>query len=53
MDRQTQEQQQWPADIYIIVFQRESELLYDWQFAANHFILVPSPLRPTTTIFFN
>jgi hypothetical protein len=29
----------------------ESELLYDWRFTANQFILVPSPLRPTARIF--
>jgi hypothetical protein len=32
----------------------ESELLYDWRFTANQFVLASSPLRPTTTdIFFN
>jgi hypothetical protein len=30
----------------------ESVLLYDWRFTANHFVLVPSPLSPTTTSFF-
>jgi hypothetical protein len=30
----------------------ESELLYDWQFTANQFVLAPSPLRPTANIFF-
>jgi hypothetical protein len=30
----------------------QSELLYDWQFTANQFILAPSPLRPTTGILF-
>jgi hypothetical protein len=29
----------------------ESELLYDWQFTANHFALAPSPLRITARIF--
>jgi hypothetical protein len=29
----------------------ESELLYDWQFTANQFVLATSPLRPTTRIF--
>jgi hypothetical protein len=29
----------------------ESELLYDWRFTANQFILALSPLRPTTSIF--
>jgi hypothetical protein len=27
-------------------------LLYDWRFTANQFILAPSPLRPTTLDFF-
>jgi hypothetical protein len=30
----------------------KSELLYDWRFSANHFILASSPLRPTSSIFF-
>jgi hypothetical protein len=30
----------------------ESELLYDWRFTANQFTLAPSPLRLTTSIFF-
>jgi hypothetical protein len=29
----------------------ELELLYDWWFTANQFILVTSPLRPTSRIF--
>jgi hypothetical protein len=29
----------------------ESELLYDWRFTANHFILATRPLRHTTRIF--
>jgi hypothetical protein len=29
----------------------ESELLYDWWFTSNHFVLATSPLRPTTRIF--
>jgi hypothetical protein len=29
----------------------ESELLYDWRFTANQFVLATSPLRPTTRIF--
>jgi hypothetical protein len=29
----------------------ESQLLYDWQFTANQFVLATSPLRPTTRIF--
>jgi hypothetical protein len=32
-------------------FQSESELLYDWRFTANQFVLATSPLRPTTRIF--
>jgi hypothetical protein len=30
----------------------DSELLYYWRFTANQFVLVTSPLRLTTTIFF-
>jgi hypothetical protein len=30
----------------------ESELLYDWWFTANQFVLAPSPLRLTTRDFF-
>jgi hypothetical protein len=30
----------------------ESELLYDWRFTANHFVLAPSPMRLTTNDFF-
>jgi hypothetical protein len=33
-------------------FTSESELLYDWRFTANHFVLATSPLRPETNIFF-
>jgi hypothetical protein len=29
----------------------ESELLYDWPFTANHFVLATSPLRPTISNF--
>jgi hypothetical protein len=29
----------------------ESELLYDWRFTADHFILATGPLRPTTSNF--
>jgi hypothetical protein len=36
---------------YIII--SESELLYDWRFTVNQFNLAPSPLRPTTRVFFN
>jgi hypothetical protein len=31
----------------------KSKLLYDWRFTANQFVLASSPLRPTTTFFFN
>jgi hypothetical protein len=31
---------------------RELELLFEWLFAANQFILATSPLRLTTSIFF-
>jgi hypothetical protein len=31
----------------------ESDLLYDCRFTANHFVLVPSPLRLTASIFIN
>jgi hypothetical protein len=30
----------------------ESELLHDWRFNVNHFVLAPSPLRLTTSNFF-
>jgi hypothetical protein len=30
----------------------ESELLYDWRFTSNQFVLAPSPLRLTTSNFF-
>jgi hypothetical protein len=30
----------------------EFELLYDWRFTANHFLLAPNSLRPTTSISF-
>jgi hypothetical protein len=31
----------------------ESELLYDWRFTANQFVLASSPLRPTTRDLFS
>jgi hypothetical protein len=34
------------------VSESESELLYDWRFTANQFVLAPSPLRLTARIFF-
>jgi hypothetical protein len=30
----------------------ESELLYDWRYTANQFVLAPSPLRLMARIFF-
>jgi hypothetical protein len=36
-----------------LIQESESELLYDWRFTANQFILASSPLRLTTTFFFN
>jgi hypothetical protein len=33
--------------------QLESELLYDWRFTANQFVLAPSPFRLTASIFSN
>jgi hypothetical protein len=33
--------------------QRESELLYDWRFTANQFVLATSPLRITIRDFFS
>jgi hypothetical protein len=30
-----------------------SDLLYDWLFTANQFVLAPSPLRLTTTDYFS
>jgi hypothetical protein len=37
---------------YTITRERETELLYDWQFMANQFDLAPSPLRLTTSDFY-
>jgi hypothetical protein len=31
----------------------QSELLYDWRFTANQFVLATSPVRLKTSIFFN
>jgi hypothetical protein len=31
--------------------QSQSQLLYDWRFISNQFVLATSPLRPTTSIF--
>jgi hypothetical protein len=33
-------------------FKSKSELLYDWRFTANQFVLASSPLRPTIRYFF-
>jgi hypothetical protein len=35
-----------------VISMSESELLYDWRFTANQFVLAPSPLRFTTGDFF-
>jgi hypothetical protein len=37
--------------LYLQVYS-ESELLYDWRFTANRFVLAPSLLRFTTEVFF-
>jgi hypothetical protein len=37
-----------PAQIFLSLVSSELELLYDWQFTANQFVLAPSPLRLTT-----
>jgi hypothetical protein len=33
-------------------FSSDRELLYDWRFTTNQFVLAPNPTRPTTSIFF-
>jgi hypothetical protein len=35
----------------LLLSESESELLYDWRFTENQFILATSPFRPTTRIF--
>jgi hypothetical protein len=35
----------------ILLWMSESELLYDWRFRANQFVLAPSPLRLTARMF--
>jgi hypothetical protein len=35
-----------------LLTERESDLLYDWRFTANQFVLAPSPLRITKRAFF-
>jgi hypothetical protein len=37
---------------HLVVSESESEILYDWQFTANQFVLVPSLYRLTTSNFF-
>jgi hypothetical protein len=42
------------AEVYIQhikISESQSELLYDWQFTANQFVLATSPLRLTTSNF--
>jgi hypothetical protein len=43
-----------PASGYLarLLSEWESELLYDWQFTANQFVLAPNPLGLTTNNFF-
>jgi hypothetical protein len=41
-----------PSEDSPIESESESELLYDWRFTANQFVLAPSPLRLTTRDFF-
>jgi hypothetical protein len=42
----------WPgASCLTTTSESESELLYDWRFTANQFVLVPSLLRLTTFFF--
>jgi hypothetical protein len=36
-----------------ILSESGSELLYDWRFTVNKFVLAPSPFRHTTSIYFN
>jgi hypothetical protein len=36
---------------HVLNFSSESELLYDWRFTANHFVMATGPLRPTTSKF--
>jgi hypothetical protein len=32
---------------------KSQDFLYDWRFTANQFVIEPSPLRPTTSIYFS
>jgi hypothetical protein len=41
----------WTAAPFQPSILQSSELLYDWRFTANHFVLATSLLRPTTRIF--
>jgi hypothetical protein len=43
----------WTTSVWRILqySESESDLLYDWMFTANQFVLATSPLRPTTGIF--
>jgi hypothetical protein len=41
-----------PVGLMTIFSESQSELLHDWWFTLNQFILAPSPLRLTTTDFF-
>jgi hypothetical protein len=34
----------------LLWMERESELLYDWRFTANQFVLATNPLRLTTSV---
>jgi hypothetical protein len=47
----------WPRTEYRLLSESESEsaseLLYNWQFTANQVVLESSPLRLSTSIFFN
>jgi hypothetical protein len=41
------------CNIFFAGFEPESEILYNYRFTANQFVLDPSPLRLTTSMFFN
>jgi hypothetical protein len=38
----------WDYDHILLSQIRQSELLYDWRFTTNQFVLAPSPLRVKT-----
>jgi hypothetical protein len=42
-----------PLNCLTPTWSQSQELLYDWWFTTSQFVLVPSPLRITTTGFFN